>query len=171
MGRKKIVEGFDEKKIGKNPFAASLSVYINEVVEEKNMYDSDGVLDAVIVQVGEKRKLSFWLERDKYVKFFKTSDIRKSLCGLKPNTVKFLVWCSMEVNTGKDYVVINIDRCKEECSFNHNTYNSCCKDLIDAGFLAKTKHSNVFWVNPKYFFSGNRMRKFPENVIQLNSQN
>ena len=167
MGRKALVDDFDDKKLGVNPFIKDLVILVTDVSEDKVLHETKDVTDHMVVNVSEYRTFSFTLEKQVYVKYFRNTEFRKLIASRKGNTNKLFLWIQGEVKSGRDYLTININRCKLECCFNHNTYRSSVQDLIEIGVLANTKHRNVFWINPKMFYCGSRIKKYSDNVIKV----
>jgi len=165
MGRDRIAPGFDRKQLGLNPFSETLVIVAVNITEDKHLYEAKDLSDNMVVNVSERRQFCFTLEKQTYTKVFRSPEMRKKIVGLRGNSNKLFNWIVFEVKPADDYVVVNIDRCKEECGFNHNTYLSCMKELIDVDIVARTPHNKVFWLNPQVFFCGNRIKKYPNNVI------
>lgn len=165
MGRDKIAANFSKEKLGKNPFEDSLLILASNVSEDKILHETKDMTENFLVNVSETRKFNWVLERQSYVKLFRSPDTRKRIASLKGNSNKLLFWIMQEILAPNDYLTINIDRCKEECGINHNTYCSCIEELVHAGFIARTYHKKVYWINPQIFFSGNRIKKYKDNVV------
>ena len=51
-----------------------------------------------------------------------------------------------------------------------NTYNEAIKELIRYGLIKDTKAVDTFWINPEFIFNGNRVKKYPKNVIKHESR-
>ena len=74
------------------------------------------------------------------------------------------MWVLQELVENKDFFWLNKTRYKEESGMSHNTYKNAVDELQLYGLLAATIYSDVFWINPHYFFFGNRVKKYPESV-------
>lgn len=171
VGRPKLVSGFKAAELGLNPFVRELIILANEVVEEKHLFEARSYTDNVFVTAGEKRKLNFILEKQAYTKIYVSASFRKQVAGLKNCTKSLFLWLSYEIKPSKDYIVLNVDRYKKESDVTHNTMMVGIIELINNSIIGKTKFDNVYWINPAYFFSGNRMRKYPSSVITTMSKN
>jgi hypothetical protein len=45
-----------------------------------------------------------------------------------------------------------------------NTYKDAIKELIKYGFVNSTTVQDVYWINPEFFFKGDRLKKYSSNV-------
>jgi len=166
MSKKSICNIEDVEGLGDNPLLDGFYVIVNDVVETRMMYDVGDVKDGVLMNVGESRVFSFMLERASYSKVFKNAVNRRVLMSMRGSSVKMYLWLIYCVKSGLDYVMVNVELLKKDCGFNHNTYRSSVKQLGELGVVAETKYANVFWINPSYFFCGNRLKKYADKVVR-----
>ena len=171
MGRKRIAgNSFDVRYMGLNPFANTLTIYCQDRTGTDRLLQinqSDGVVTdvkaRVIMQTVHK------VDREEFTKLYRVVANRKAIGKLSDRGLKLLVWIAYTIEPGDDYIVINEKRFKQETDCSHSTYLRAVNDLMDASMLGATRWPAVFWINPAYLFSGNRMLKFPDRVIHLNT--
>lgn len=148
----------DEKKLGINPFLALLKirVYKNKS-DDKFKYDTKE-------DIWGRADVEF--ETESYCKVFSDAGKRLNMVGLSPRAKDLLLWLIYEAENGKDYLWLNKKRYMEECNIGSiNTYRSALNELIGVAFIIRTNHTDYFWINPGLFFNGNRIRKFPDNLV------
>lgn len=145
----------DEDKIKNNPFLKKLVVPVNRI-SSSDKWKQDGE---------EWYKGSYDFDADQYTKVFSNSNNRLAINALSARAKELLMWVVCEVEKGKHYVWINKKRYMEELGIGSmNTYRNALNELIEQSFLMKTTITDVLWINPTYFFNGNRIKSFPENV-------
>lgn len=149
----------DEGTLGKNPFVSSLKIKVSSVVsKDKFRYD---------------KKDDVWMNAEQdwesvsFTRIYSDSERRLQMAALKASAKELLLWLMYECETGKDWMWINKVRYMEENNINSiNTYKSALNELIRTGYITKTVIADVFWINPHFFFNGNRIKCFPENIIK-----
>jgi hypothetical protein len=152
---KYIAPTIKEDKLGSNPFLKDLSVPVNKVKSE-DRFKQDGE---------EWYKGEYEFDADVYCKVFSDSTRRKAMAKLSARGKDLLLWLIYEADKGKGYLWINKDRYMQECGITSmNTYRSALNDLLANDYLIRSAILNVFWINPSFFFNGNRIKAFPENV-------
>lgn len=145
----------DETKLGINPFLNSLVIPVNKVKTE-DRYRHDGE---------EWYKGDFEYDASPFCRVFTDAARRLVMVGLTPRGKDLLLWLVYELKKGKDWVWINKERYMEEGKVaSMNTYRAAINELITKGFMVKTVTADTYWINPHYFFNGNRIKAFPDNV-------
>jgi hypothetical protein len=69
-----------------------------------------------------------------------------------------------EIDAGEDYLWINRERCLTENDISLNTYKKAIDELIKNGLITYTTVKDIYWINPNFFFHGDRVRKYKDNV-------
>jgi len=145
-----------EEKMGRNPFIASLEIRVRPI---RSGYVPDGemLVDNFVD-----------MEVDTYAKVFDNSEQRIIMAGLSFRALQVWTWAMYTIESGKDYLWVNVVRVMEECGMKSiKTYKSAIAELCRYGYIAPcVGHKNVFWINPAVAFKGNRAKKFPENVVR-----
>lgn len=144
---------FSYKDLGKNPCTNSLEIPIrNLVMKDQFIKDKEeDVFDNVTVTV----------EAISYTKLYITSDRRKIIAALSPAAKELYLWIMFEVESGEDALWINRERFMVENSTSLNTYKKAIEELIRCILLAYTVIKDVYWINPDFFFKGDRIKKYP----------
>ena len=105
------------------------------------------------------------LEHERYAKLFLEGGKRKAVCSLSGSASKLFTWLMYELESAKDYIWINKVRCMEEIGVSSiNTYKAALKEVVGSGLIAASLEPDVFWINPRLFFCGNRIKKYPNHV-------
>lgn len=152
---------FEETDLGDNPFLLSLKIKVNKIQtsDKYKVYGKDAGDDAIF------ELASFEYESTSYCKLFSDADRRVRMVSLKPRAKDLLLWLMYEIKPGKDWIWLNKVRYMEENEIGSiNTYKEALKDLIKKGYLNKTVVADTYWINPHFFFNGNRIKSFPDNV-------
>lgn len=144
------------KDLGKNPFTSALVIVTVRVNLDSFKSDGEDMLPAT------QR-----LEKDEFCKFYCSSERRLSLNKISLRGKELLLWVLFELKYGEDFIRLNKVRYMRENGISSvNTFKDALKDLIRNGILATTVETDVYWINPFYFFKGNRVNKFKQNVIE-----
>lgn len=165
MGDGKIFPRADARKekrdaLGVNPFVASLEVKIRSV--RSGYVPDEGIMVDNVVD----------MEVDTYVKVFDKAQLRVIMGGLSTRSLQLWMWMLYEVETGDDYVSVNVERFMKECFVKcAKTYRAAIAELWRYGYIAPVEgHKNVFWLNPAIAFKGNRAKAFPQCVVKKTKQ-
>lgn len=147
--------------IGSNPLAVGIEIPVVPVYS-KDTYKKDE--DAIV-------PITIFIEKTPFTKVYNTSENRKIVNNLSSRAKTLLLWIIYEVEAGKDYLWINKSRYMQEVGIKAiNTYNEAIKELIRYGLIKDTKAVDTFWINPEFIFNGNRVKKYPKNVIKHESR-
>lgn len=148
-----------KKKLGINPFIANLQIPINKLQ-----------LDSFreITEDGESIKLydTVTLEKTKFTKMYCSSERRILLMNCSLRSKELILWIMFEIKSSEDYIWINKERYMRESNISSiNTYKDALLELIRYGIIALSGVQNVYWINPDMFFKGDRISKYPNNII------
>lgn len=148
----------DEEKLGKNPLILNLKIVVNTVPVAGMWKVEDGITLPADMEI----------EKASFTKVFNDADRRKELARLSNRAVDLFLWLIFEVEPNQDWLWVNRVRYMEERQIKtYNTYNGAVNELIGLLYIAKVAgYPNVFWINPHYFFNGNRAKCFPKNVVK-----
>jgi hypothetical protein len=145
-------------KLGKNPLLTNLKVVISkmEIPGQWKMVD------------GRQVPVDMEMERTSFTKMFSDSERRKDMIKLGNRAKDLLMWIMYEVDPNCDYLWLNKWRYMSESGIStYNTYNNALNELIEAGYIARcARPANTFFINPHYFFNGNRIKCFPDHVVK-----
>lgn len=148
---------FNEQDLGVNPCVSNLQIIVSKI-EFKGQYKRvEEMLLPVIKEV----------EKTPYSKLYCSSERRMYINALSPRSKELFLWLMFEINSGEDYVWINKLRYMNENSISAiNTYKEAVKELVRYAFLSPTIITDVYWINPSYFFKGDRIKKYPNKVVE-----
>jgi hypothetical protein len=153
------------KKLEKNPFITdNFEIVIFEIASNVSYRN-----------VSPEGEDPIWLpniedrESDTYVRFYLKD--AGDIDSLPINSQAILWWVLRETVAGRDHVLINVGRCLKVRNISMSTYRRAMKGLEDGGFLEKIKSfgelgEDVYWMNPKYFFNGSRVKKYKNKTIK-----
>lgn len=105
-------------------------------------------------------------ESDPFVRSYCSSDRRLHLARLSPRGHHLLNWIYQKIEYGIDLIWINRHAYMEESGIKRSeTYVSAVADLVEYKLLSRAPFSvDVYWINPYFFFKGNRLKKYPEQI-------
>jgi hypothetical protein len=145
----------DVTKFVVNPFSYTLEIPVVKMDDtSKFVKQSDGEL-----YFAENT-----FEYEKSIKVYVSSTRRKVINQLSPNASKLLHWVEQELDYNKDYFWLNKARYMDETGVAYNTYKKSVGELQQYGFISLSVVTDVFWINPHFFFFGNRIGKYPKSV-------
>ncbi len=154
MGRQKIKPEIREEDLGVNPFVVDLVIDVNKFKKKvKNEFGQD-VFDSIE------------FEATPYCKLFEAKESKKDMLRLGIRSKEMLLYFLYSVNSAKDYLWVG----KREYMISHgiksvNTFKVALNELIHQGYICKINgFTDVYWINPMYFFKGNRLTKYPNNI-------
>ena len=139
-----------------NPFIGKdLSIDVSENTLEGVFKSSDGVLVPH----------NYFREKEASIKLYTCPNNRKAIASLSPMSSKLFLWIMYEVERGVDHIQIKRVRMMKELGIKSiNTYKRCVLELSVAKIVYKTPIKDLLWVNPAYFFKGNRVSKYNKNI-------
>ena len=104
------------------------------------------------------------MEKETSTRVYTKSEHRLFITQLSDKSKSLYLWLLYEIEPGKDYLWINKERYKQESKTSDNTYRAAIEELVNNLVLAPSLVRNVYWINPRLFFSGNRVNKYPNHV-------
>ena len=151
----RIKEKPDLVNIGTNPFSVDLRIRINRKYKE------------VINKFGDADKLESVFESVGYTKMFDQAGAKALVASLSVRAKELYLHIMYSLDSGQDIIWIHRGRYMELYGIRSiNTYKDAVKDLSDKLFIYP--HASIrdtYWINPHYFFKGNRQSKYPNNLI------
>ncbi len=111
------------------------------------------------------------IEKEVYTKLYKTSEKRKLFFSLREKSRSLLTWIFYTIKPGEDIIFLNKDLYMKEANVSINTFKEAVKELIETKFICNTDIKEYYWINPVYFFSGNRLKKYADKVSIVPSKN
>ena len=160
MNKKRKPE-IDKALIGINPFIVNELIKVRSFKKKQEMnlssYDKNQTLNASI----EEKVL---IEYETNTKLFHDTEYRNIILKLNGNALKLFLFISYEVKTNEDYLWINSSLFMKTTTLSKKDFTKAVDDLIRYGIITYTKYPEVYFINPLIFFSGDRLKKYPDNL-------
>ena len=148
-----------------NPFLSSILFTTREITVNNQMVNVNDINEGVIVTKPSTLKSSYLLDDEPYTKVFTRAGMRLHIMALSPNAKSVFLWITYEIDPNTDYLEINRKRYVSETSSNYAMLSDGLKELIDASIIVATTVNNVYWINPLLMFKGDRLKKYPQNIV------
>lgn len=144
-----------KQNLGVNPFSVSLEIVINKGVEDGvYKYDGEHYLPNEIEY-----------EDSIYTRIYTDKTLREITNTLSSVSCKIYLWIIHAIYKQEDYIFIDRKRIMEELQIKSvNTLKKSYDELTRYGFITPSREKDIWWINPMYFFKGNRVIKFPKCV-------
>lgn len=168
MARPKLKPNIDPTQLVTNPFSLSDNFTIKaRAIDTSNEIISKQDLESG-VSITQKARVtsSFVAERESFTKLFINSSRRIHMMQLPPRALSLFLFIAYELTTGVDWLWINKGRYMDESEMSLNTYKEAIKDLVRENVITPTVFLDTYWINPLLFFAGNRLKKYPDAVVE-----
>jgi len=140
-----------------NPFTQELVIAVN-VRLDPDAKIKDGY--------GGEVPASNLIERDKSAKVYQSAANRDRAMNLSATAMRMFVFIMYELDGTDDWIMLDPDWYKDASGAgSRNMYKKAKDELVRYGYISRTEHRNVYWVNPALVFAGNRVSKFKDNVV------
>jgi hypothetical protein len=169
MARTAIKPNINPKLLTTNPFSLNSDFIIKTrgVETSQEIISKKDLTDGIILKKPSVVFSAFFAERETHSKLYTTSCHRKRIMALPPRAMSLFLFITYELETGVDWLWINKDRYLDESMTNIVTYKSAIEDLTRYGVITPTIYQDTYWINPMLIFAGNRMKKYPNRVIEV----
>lgn len=165
---KQLKPKFDEDEIGVSPFRTGFKITVfqnNSTSKSIDLEDLKVGEDTVTIGTTTTNEKVFLLESEHKTQVYTNSDSRKFIAALSLKAKSLYLWLIYDIEYSKEYVWINVVRYMKENNVSANTYRDSMKELVKKGIIYPIfELSNMFWVNPRLFFKGNRIKTFKEHL-------
>jgi hypothetical protein len=157
----RLKERPDLDNIGINPFSAELKIRVNRKYKE------------VLNKFGDADKLESVFESVGHTKVFDQVGAKALVCSLSIRAKELYLHVMYSLVSGQDIIWIHRDRYMELYGIKSvNTYKDAVRDLSDKLLIyPHASLKDVYWINPHYFFKGNRQSKYPNNLVINKNEN
>ena len=162
--KRSLKPDIDGKKLGKNPFIEHLVVPVNKLAL-KDQY----TVEKVKLDDGSMEKIYLpafsSAESDEMTRVYTCSANRKDLSVLSARAKELYMFLLYNIDYNEDWVWLNRAMYMKENKVSApNTFITARNELVTAGVISITVKKDVLHINPKYFFKGNRISKFGNQV-------
>lgn len=152
---------YQELKLSKhlkdNPLLKGFFISVS-IMNDKNNYIKDpNELDALYTPK------EYYFERQINTKIYRSKHTKQIVLNLNPPAKDLLWWIMFELQAKTDYIHINKTDTSKELKVSTKTIERALKTLCskEIKILCKSKEIDVYFLNPIFFFSGNRTKKYP----------
>ncbi len=145
-----------------NPLAGSdFKIPVHKRTDSKVFINQDGL----------NLPNEYEVEAEPITKIYKKHDNRKFVARLTTPAKSLYLHLLYEVEYGKDYLWINVSQYMEENLISSiNTYKTAVAELVRYNVICPTLVKGVYWINPRLFFCGSRVKKYPKHVVVPESE-
>lgn len=151
----------DKLQIGINPFIINELIKVRSFKKRKDMeLSSDDKNQTLNASIEEK----ILIEYKTSTKIYHDTDYRNIILRLNGNALKLFLFISYQLEVNEDYLWINNSLFMKSTTLSKKDYLKAVDDLIRYGIITYTKYSEVYFINPLIFFSGDRLKKYPNNL-------
>lgn len=158
------MQNIDENRLKNNIFKGSLKFPVTEITDlKKYLLDSDGVAVSKV----------YYIERQQYVKVFYTDGAKEILYKLSPAGKCLFLFIIHHLESGKDWFILDRSLYMQKNKIKSiNTVKKAITELWDANLISPTAvYPNVvYWINPQYFYCGNRPMNYPDGRVIKDSR-
>lgn len=106
------------------------------------------------------------IEKAKSTKVYKTAANRDRIMSCSATAQRMLWFIAYEIGDTDDWIELDPEWYKEVSGAgSRNMYKKGKEELVRYGYISRTEHKNIYWVNPVLMFAGNRITKFPSKVL------
>lgn len=150
-----------EKILINNPFVNNNSFYIEvSVLEDQKSY-TQHIDNNEPILLPKK----YYFERQKSIKIYKSKQIKNIILNRLPTCAKDLFYYILfECQTNKDFIILNDSEYIKEFKISDKTFKRAIKSLTDFKIIERYQKSECYYINPLYFFSGSRIKNFPDKI-------
>lgn len=151
-------EKFNEKELGINPFTVALRIPVTKVISNVEFVQdiSDGIF----------HNKAFFLEKVKKTSIYHCESCRDNTIGLTDKALRLYMWILMSIEPNKDYIQINQEYyMKKSGTKSINTFKAAITELSRYLYISAVPgFKSIYWINPMFYYSGNRLNKYPSNI-------
>jgi predicted transcriptional regulator len=108
------------------------------------------------------------VDKEDFVKIF-TSGM-KELFDLSKNTLKVFSYL-LSITSFDDKIFFELNHCKKYTGYtSRETIFKAIRELLQNGIIAKSLHPNMYFINPNYFYKGDRLVMIREYRVKKDSK-
>jgi len=110
------------------------------------------------------------VEKAKYTRVYRSAQLRDIAMRLSPGALKLLMWMIYDTVDANDWIRVMPSAYAEKGGkgSSRTQYKKAVDELISEGYICKTQYSYTYWINPAIQCAGNRVTKYPDNVVVKN---
>lgn len=162
------VQKYQELKLSKhlkdNPLLKGFFISVS-IMKDKNNYVKDPNELAALYNPKQ-----YQLERQINTKIYKSKITKNAVLQLNSNAKNLFLWIVFEIQPKTDYIHINKADTSKELNISIKTLERAIKELcnkitifgVNTQIIQMSKEIDVYFINPAFIFSGNRLNKYPQ---------
>ncbi len=153
-----------DKQLEPNPFViGDFRIIVRKILDHEKFIKSDDIWLPYEDSMEQDKVVRIYVSNKKLSK-----EMNVGVERLNSSALELFFWIVFRIKAGHDWVFINRKTYMDEKGIKSvNTCKGAIKDLIIHGLIrpsVKLKH--YYFINPKFFFCGSRVNKYPNNVIE-----
>lgn len=149
-----------------NPFKADLQIPARNLSIQRKVVETKDIQDGIIVRQPDTLTTSVIVEDMPYTRVYNPAGYRLHINSLSPNAKSVYLWFVYELESNYEWLYLNKRRYKLECGGTWNDLQSGLIELSHAGIINPSIVKDVYWINPRFFFNGNRLNKYPDCIVE-----
>jgi hypothetical protein len=151
----------NEEKLGINPYTQELVIECTKRVDPVAMVmDEDGIMIPATAVI----------EKQKAMKVYRYPGAKERAMNLSAGALRMFVYIQYTVKAGKDWIQMTPEQyARAVGKGGRNAYKNAKDELWRYGYIQPTVQKNVYWVNQCLMYAGDRIRKWPKNVVVKNT--
>lgn len=147
--------------MGKNPFIVNEMIKARSFQKEKHYTIQTD--DGINLITGDLKE-SLLVEEQSCTKVFHDVDYRDIILRLDEYGLKLMFYIMYQINPNEDYIWINNVHYQKCTNLTKKQYVEGVQSLVRYSIITTTIYPEVYFINPMIFFSGNRLKKYPDNI-------
>ena len=147
-----------------NPFVVNHNIETTEITVVNKMVNIKDIHEGIIVNKPSEIHTALLVDKADYCKLFTRAGYRLHINALSSNAKALVLWLMYEIDYAVDYMEIDSKRYVNETSLNYKLLGMAVKELVDACVISPTSVDKVYWINPFFFFKGDRLKKYPDHL-------
>lgn len=156
----KSIKDIDVTKLVVNPFAETLRVEVSKIEDPTKMIPDEN---------GEMVPAHYYVEKDKANKIYLSAANRNAVMKLSTGAMRMYMFILHDISLAHDWITVLPDWYKAHGGKSLNVYKQAIEELIMAGYISNTMYKYTYWINPRIFYPGSRINKYPSNIVHMNS--
>ncbi len=151
-----------------NPFTTDLTIPVRVFRSNKKVLDINNIdlTNGYISRKPDTISSEVLVDDTPFSRVFTPSGYRLHIMALPKYSKSVFLWLIYEIEDNQDWIWINRRRYKSECGGTWTDLQNGINGLIDAGIITGTSIKDCYWFNPRFFFKGNRIKFYPEKIVE-----
>lgn len=124
------------------------------------------VSDYKIMEHGLEQGDWYEVESEKYTRVYRKSELSSIYLKLSKPALQLLCWIIFKLPEDAQSIKLDELLLMKEFDCCEKTVSRMKTELIRWAVIAK-RDTNRFWINPRYFICGDRLKMFPEHKVKI----